>query len=33
MFPVQERINNVEGIYINVIVPDTEQRLETLKIF
>lgn len=31
MFPVQVRINDVEGIYMNAIVPDTESRLEQLE--
>jgi translation elongation factor EF-1beta len=31
MFPVQARINDLEGIYMNVIVPDTENRLEQLE--
>ncbi|OZU87122.1 hypothetical protein CIL03_18225 [Virgibacillus indicus] len=31
MFPVSVRINNVEGIYMNVIVPESEERLEQLK--
>ncbi|WP_430787098.1 DUF4030 domain-containing protein [Virgibacillus flavescens] len=31
MFPISVRINNLEGVYINVIVPESENRLEQLK--
>lgn len=31
MFPVSVRINNKEGIYMNVIVPESEKRLKQLK--
>ncbi|WP_163970442.1 DUF4030 domain-containing protein [Oceanobacillus halotolerans] len=31
MFPIQVRINDVEGTYVNVIVPESENRLEQLK--
>lgn len=31
MFPISVRINDIEGIFMNVIVPETEDRLDQLK--
>ncbi|WP_186580321.1 DUF4030 domain-containing protein [Aquibacillus kalidii] len=31
MYPIQVRINNIEGVYMNVIVPESESRLDKLK--